>query len=81
MATLKKQEVVRIAAVGDVHCSKTSAGTLSTTSVCTVTTAGATRATACVIAVRLEPATSSVVDCSGDAGAEDCAEDGALDAP
>ena len=49
------------------------------TSVCTVTTDGATRATACVIAVRRDELTAVVVvsNCCGD----DWADDDALDAP
>src|ERR1700682_4313842 len=59
------------------HCSNTSAGTCSTTSVCTVTTAGATRATASVIAVRREEFMAPDVVW----GSDDCAPEGALDAP
>src|SRR6266480_6444225 len=59
------------------NCSKTSAGTRSTTSVCTVTTDGATLATAWVIAVCRDVFTSLVVVSSRD----DWAEDGVLDAP
>jgi hypothetical protein len=59
------------------NCSNTSAGTRSTTSVCTVTTEGATRATASVIAVRRDALTAVVVVSIWD----DCAEEGVLDAP
>src|SRR5258706_16390320 len=59
------------------NCSNTSAGTRSTTFVCTVTTDGATPPTASVIAVRRDAVTGLVVA----SGRDDWPEDGGLDAP
>src|SRR3954471_3764752 len=59
------------------NCSNTSAGTCSTTSVCTVTTDGATRATASVMAVRRDE--FRLADDAWDV--PPWAADGELDAP
>src|SRR4051812_23425861 len=59
------------------NCSKTSAGTRSTSSVWTVTTEGATRATASVIAVRRDALIWAVVVPADD----DCADNGVVEAP